>query len=140
MNVQFTGSENIRLLWPGADFVNILGMDGYFTAPHSTFEGFFGATIVAMRALSSDPLLISETAAAPSAGKVEALKSLTAGVGQYGLAGFVWFDVRQHGSMTRQNWSLEDERGALQLFSSDVKRTIQEQRPRTSSQSAASAP
>ena len=48
MNVQFTGSENIRLLWPGTAYVNILGIDGYFTVP-ATFEGFFGPTIVAMR-------------------------------------------------------------------------------------------
>ena len=103
MNVQFAGSANIRLLWPGADFVNILGLDGYFIAPN-TFESFFGASIVAMRALSSDPLLITETAAAPSVGKTNALDQITNGVAQYGLSGFIWFDVRQRGSETRQDW------------------------------------
>ena len=48
MNVRFSGSENIRLLWPGAAYVDILGVDGYFIAP-TTFQGFFGSTIVAMR-------------------------------------------------------------------------------------------
>ena len=120
MNVQFAGSENIRLLWPGADFVNILGVDGYFIAP-TTFQDFFGSTIVAMRSISSDPLLITETAAAPSVGKAEALDKITAGVSEYGLAGFIWFDVRQRGSLTRQDWSLEDEPRALHLFSGDVK-------------------
>ncbi len=120
MNVQFAGSENIRLLWPGADYVNILGVDGYFIAP-TTFQDFFGSTIVAMRSISSDPLLITETAAAPSVGKAEALDKITAGVSEYGLAGFIWFDVRQRGSLTRQDWSLEDEPKALHLFSGDVK-------------------
>jgi hypothetical protein len=135
MNVQFAGSENIRLLWPGAAFVNILGLDGYFIAP-TTFESFFGASIVTMRALSADPLLITETAAAPSVGKANALNKITSGVTQYGLAGFIWFDVRQHGSKTRQDWSLEDEPSALHLFSSAVKRSASEQKVRTSSGSA----
>ena len=122
VNVQFPGSENIRLLWPGKDFVNILGMDGYLTGP-VTFQSFFGATIVAMRDLSPDPLLITETAAAPSIGKAQALSQIRAGVTQYGLAGFIWFDVRQHGSISRQDWSLEDDSAALHVFRTVVKRT-----------------
>jgi hypothetical protein len=122
MNVQFAGSENISLLWPGNAFVNILGIDGYFIAP-ATFQGFFGPTIVAMRALSSDPLLITETAAAPSVGKANALREITTGVSEYDLAGFIWFDIKQHGNITRQDWSLEDDPSALDLFSTDVRLT-----------------
>jgi hypothetical protein len=135
MNVEFAGSDNISLLWPGAAFVNILGLDGYFIA-RTTFESFFGASIVAMRALSADPLLITETAAAPSVGKAKALNKITSGVAQYSLAGFIWFDVRQRGSRTRQDWSLEDEPYALHLFSSVVKRSTSEQQAHTSSRSA----
>ena len=135
MNVQFQGSDNIRLLWPGAAFVNILGLDGYFIA-RTTFESFFGASIVAMRGLSTDPLLITETAAAPSVGKANALSKITSGVAQYGLAGFIWFDVRQHGSRIRQDWSLEDEPYALHLFSSVVRRSASEQQTGASSRSA----
>jgi mannan endo-1,4-beta-mannosidase len=116
VNVQFQGSENIRLLWPGNAFVNILGIDGYFTAP-TTFQSFFGPTIVAMRVLSSDPLLITETAAAPSVGKADALSEIATGVAQYGLVGFIWFDIHQQGnSILRQDWSLEDDPAALGLF------------------------
>lgn len=126
MNVQFAGSESIRLLWPGAAFVDILGVDGYFIAP-TTFQNFFGATIVTMRSLSPYPLLITETAAAPSVGKANALHKITNGVAQYGLAGFIWFDIHQRGSKSRQDWSLEDERGALHVFGSYVKRSAREQ-------------
>jgi hypothetical protein len=120
VNVDFAGSENINLLWPGSSYVNILGIDGYFLAPAS-FEGFFGPTIVAMRAISSDPMLITETAAAPSAGKADALSEIAVGVAQYDLIGFIWFDVKQHGSVTRQNWSIDNDSAALALFRSDVK-------------------
>jgi mannan endo-1,4-beta-mannosidase len=121
MNVQFPGSENIRLLWPGEEFVDILGIDGYLVKRLS-FSTFFGPTIVAMRTISSDPLLITETAAAPSIGKAVALNEIVAGVAQYGLAGFIWFDVVQHGSISRQDWSLEHDPAALKLYYSEVKR------------------
>jgi hypothetical protein len=87
-----------------------------------TFSEFFGATIVAMRTISSDPLLITETAAAPSIGKAAALNEIVAGVAQYGLSGFIWFDVTQHGSISRQDWSLEHDQAALNLYHNEVKR------------------
>jgi Glycosyl hydrolase family 26 len=121
MNVNYPDSENIAPLWPGKAFVNILGIDGYFVYP-ATFQAFFGPTIVAMRTLSPDPLLITETAASPSVGKYAALTEITAGVPQYGLMGFIWFDISQHGSLTRQDWSLEDEPAALRLFSRTANR------------------
>jgi hypothetical protein len=119
MNVNFQGSENIGLLWPGSKYVNILGIDGYFTTPE-TFQTCFGPTIVSMRSISSDPLLITETAAAPSAGKLQMLRQLISGVAQYALVGFIWFDVHQHGSIRRQDWRLEDDPAALTLFSREV--------------------
>jgi hypothetical protein len=122
MNVNFRGSEQIGLLWPGRAFVDILGLDGYFTIT-GTFNGFFGPTIVSMRDISPDlPLLITETAAAPSVGKFRMLSEITAGVAQYGLAGFIWFDVQQHGGIRRQDWRLEDEPAALALFSRTARR------------------
>jgi hypothetical protein len=126
MNVNFPGSENIARLWPGRAFVNILGLDGYFTTPAS-FQEFFGPSIVAMRTLSADPLLITETAAAPSVGKLAVLREIIAGVAQYGLLGFVWFDVDQHGGITRQDWRLEDDHAALELFGRQVDRVISAQ-------------
>ena len=121
VNVQFAGSENIEALWPGQAFVDILGIDGYFVAP-GTFQDFFGSTIYALRTISPDPLMITETGGSPSIGKVTALSEITAGVAQYGLIGFIWFDIKQHGSIERQDWSLEDEPAALDLFKSAVKR------------------
>jgi mannan endo-1,4-beta-mannosidase len=123
MNVNFQGSENIASLWPGQQYVNILGLDGYFTTP-AAFSTFFGPTIVAMRTLSSDPLLITETAAAPAVGKLQTLREIISGVSEYGLLGFVWFDVDQHGSTSRQDWRLEDSHAALELYSRHVARVV----------------
>lgn len=112
MNVNFSGSEKVQQLWPGTKYVNILGLDGYFTSPVKPegFQSLFSPTIVDMRTLSgTDPLLITETAVAPRAGKLAGLKEIIAGVSEYDLAGFIWFDVRQQGGTRHQDWRLLNE-------------------------------
>jgi mannan endo-1,4-beta-mannosidase len=81
--------------WPGRSYVNWVGIDGYYYKPSWTFASLFGPTIKKVRALTRDPILISETAAAPAAGKPEKIADLFAGLRSYGLLGFVWFDADQ---------------------------------------------
>lgn len=87
--------------WPGSSYVNWIGIDGYFFSSSSTFASVFGPTIVAVRALTRDPILIAETSAAPASGQPEKIANLFAGIHLYGLLGFVWFDAA-----TRVNWRL----------------------------------
>jgi mannan endo-1,4-beta-mannosidase len=79
--------------WPGRSYVTWVGIDGYYLRPSWKFAPLFGPTIKAVRALTLDPILISETAATPAAGKPAKIADLFAGVRAYGLLGFVWFDV-----------------------------------------------
>jgi mannan endo-1,4-beta-mannosidase len=81
--------------WPGRAYVNWVGIDGYFLRSSWTFAPLFGPTINAVRALSRVPvpILISETAAAPAAGQPAKIADLFAGIRDYGLLGFVWFDA-----------------------------------------------
>ena len=53
----------------------------------------FGPTIAQVRALTSDPILIAETGATPTAGQPAKIADVFAGVHAYGLLGFVWFDA-----------------------------------------------
>jgi len=80
--------------WPGSAYVNWIGIDGYYYKPSWTFTSLFGPTIAAVRGLTSDPILIAETGAAPAEGQPAKIANLFAGVRLYGLLGFVWFDVR----------------------------------------------
>jgi len=89
--------------WPGASYVTWVGIDGYYYKPTWTFAPLFGPTIKAVRALTSDPILISETGAAPGAGKAAKIRDLFAGVRAYGLLGFVWFD-----SIGIKDWRIND--------------------------------
>jgi mannan endo-1,4-beta-mannosidase len=79
--------------WPGSSYVNWVGIDGYYLKSSWQFVPMFGPTIAAVRELTSDPILISETSAIPGADQPKKIPDLFAGIHTYGLLGFVWFNV-----------------------------------------------
>lgn len=79
--------------WPGGSYVNWVGIDGYYLKSSWRFVPIFGPTIVAVRELTGDPILVAETSAAPNADQPEKIPDLFAGIRTYGLLGFVWFDA-----------------------------------------------
>jgi mannan endo-1,4-beta-mannosidase len=80
--------------WPGPSYVNWVGIDGYYESPAERFASLFGPTIAAARALTRDPILISETGVAPTASRPTEIRDLFAGVHADRLLGLVWFDAR----------------------------------------------
>ena len=82
--------------WPGSSYVTWVGIDGYYYKSSDRFAPLFGPTIIAVRELTRDPILIAETGAAPAAGKPAKIADLFAGVRATGLLGFVWFDAVGH--------------------------------------------
>ncbi len=82
--------------WPGRSYVNWVGIDGYYSTPSLTFASLFGPTITTVRELTSDPILVAETAATPGAGQPAKIADLFAGIQLYDLLGFVWFNVQQY--------------------------------------------
>ena len=78
--------------WPGNSYVTWVGIDGYYYKSNYAFAPLFGPTIARVRALTHDPILISETGAASTAGQPGKITDLFAGIRAYGLLGFVWFD------------------------------------------------
>jgi mannan endo-1,4-beta-mannosidase len=95
------GVPSPRAWWPGNSYVTWVGIDGYYTNRSATFASVFGPTIVTLRALTHDPILIAETAVAPAANQPAKIDDLFAGVHLYGLLGFVWFD-----SVAITNWTI----------------------------------
>jgi mannan endo-1,4-beta-mannosidase len=79
--------------WPGNSYVTWVGIDGYYTEPSMTFAPLFGPTILAVRMLTADPILIAETGAGAAAGQPAKIADLFAGIRAYGLLGFMWFDA-----------------------------------------------
>jgi mannan endo-1,4-beta-mannosidase len=87
--------------WPGSSYVTWVGIDGYYRQSSSSFAQVFGPTIVAVRALTGDPILIAETGADVSAGQPAKINDLFHGILAYGLFGFVWFDQDTQGHVWR---------------------------------------
>ena len=79
--------------WPGRSYVTWVGVDGYYLKPSWQFTAIFGPTIVALRELTRDPILIAETSATHTAGQPGKIADLFAGIHAYGLLGFVWFNA-----------------------------------------------
>jgi glycosyl hydrolase family 26 len=79
--------------WPGGSYVTWVGVDGYYLEPSWQFVAIFGPTIVALRELTRDPILIAETSATRAAGQPAKIADLFAGVRAYELLGFIWFNA-----------------------------------------------
>jgi mannan endo-1,4-beta-mannosidase len=101
--------------WPGAKYVTWVGIDGYYYKSNWQFASLFGPTITAVRSFTTDPILISETGAAPASGQASKIQNLFAGTRSYGLLGFVWFDAKRV-----KNWKI-DTPDARNAFSTGAK-------------------
>ena len=113
-------SGALRQWWPGGAWVDWTGVDGYYFRATDTFDSVFGATIAKIRAFSSAPLLIAETAVGTTTNRESQIDALIAGVSKERLAGVVWFDEAQHAGTYHQNWRLEDDAQASAAFTSAV--------------------
>jgi len=113
-------SSSLRQWWPGAAWVNWTGVDGYYFRATDTFDSVFGATIADIRAISSAPLLVAETAVGTTTDRESQIAALFAGVRAAGLAGVVWFDATQHAGIYHQDWRLEGDPSARAAFTAAV--------------------
>jgi hypothetical protein len=115
-------SAPLRLWWPGAAYVSYAGIDGYYYRPSDTWASVFAPALAQVRALTSDPVLISETAVAPSASAPAQIAGLFAGARSSGCAGVVWFDQAQHDPPYHADWRLADAPADLAAFRAAVRR------------------
>jgi hypothetical protein len=114
------GTGPIASWWPGAQYVTWVGIDGYYYRPTDTFGSVFRQTIDQVKAFTSKPVLLSETAVGPDAGQYIKIQDLFQGMVASETLGLVWFDVAQHGGIDRQDWRIEDSQLAEISFKSGV--------------------
>lgn len=105
----------VRNWWPGAGYVDWVGIDGYYLVPTQTFSNSFQPFITELKKLTGKPILLSETAVGPEAGQGK-IPDLFAGVARNHLLGLVYFDVAQHNGIYHQDWRLEDNPATLAAF------------------------
>jgi mannan endo-1,4-beta-mannosidase len=118
VNKIFRGSGPLTQYWPGKKYVTWVGIDAYFVPSEHQFGKVIAPTLAAVRRITSDPVIISETGIAPKAGRVRTLRQLFAGVRADGLLGFVYFDANQANAADYQyRWRLEDSPAAVAEYS-----------------------
>ena len=103
--------------WPGPGYVNEIGIDGY-QRPGQTFAQIFAQRLALIRSFARKPIFIAETSVAPSPGQSSQIIGLFNGVIQYGLSGFVWFDING-----LEQWQLAGRPAAISTFRACVART-----------------
>jgi hypothetical protein len=120
VNKNYHGSAPLQPLWPGAAYVDEVGIDGYFRLPADTFDSMIVPTLDQVRQLTSKPVFISETGANTVSGKARGMQMLTAGIAQYHVNGFVWFDNNRPGlnNGEPQDFAISGDQSSLALFRS----------------------
>lgn len=110
--------------WPGAAYVNWVGLDIYYSNPRTTFRTAFMPTIGAVRRFTRNPILISETAVPNQPDQLQQISNLFAGARAARLLGVIWFDQD-----ARTSWELTSNRpAALAAFRRDAQRFLQASR------------
>jgi len=93
--------------WPGASYVNWVGIDGYYNSPSDTFDRVFVKTIDQVRGFTNRPVLLSETAVTRRADQYGNIVNLFEGMTKYKTLGLVWFDKDQMKQPEHQDWRIE---------------------------------
>lgn len=109
MNVPWTHSEAMSLLWPGRRYVDEVGIDGQMTTSGATFSSIFGPSLTVLRSITSDPILLSEVSVKAGPERPAEIASLFVGACHEHLEGVVVFDVHEE-------WQIDHDPASLAVF------------------------
>jgi beta-mannanase len=117
-NVEYPGSAPLRPLYPGDAYVDWVALDGYnwgTTHGHiwQSFSQVFDASIRAVEAATSRPLMIAETGSTEVGGDKAAwiadmFRQLAA---RHDVNGFIWFDLNKE-----TDWRIASSRASAAAF------------------------
>jgi mannan endo-1,4-beta-mannosidase len=105
-----------RRWWPGARYVNWVGLDAYYERPTDTFRSLFKDSLRALRGLAHKPVLIAETAVAAGPWRARQIRTLFSGLRRTKVIGAVWFDRN-----ALETWQLEGYPPAIAAFQAGVR-------------------
>jgi beta-mannanase len=102
-NADYPGSTPLSDLYPGDDYVNTVGVDGYNWGTSQSWsvwqtpQQVFHATVADARTLTHKPILLTEVASAGKGGdKAQWITSLFAWLEDNpNIEGFIWFDFKK---------------------------------------------
>jgi hypothetical protein len=132
-NIDFQGSQPIDELYPGDNYVDWVGLVGYYRHPlpkspgYPSFDQLFGPTLRDIRAVTQKPIVITETGGTEAAGhKAAWIGAFFAGLRQHPeIRGFVWFDVNKEA-----DWRFTSSPSAEEAFAAGVQAAYFQGAPR----------
>ncbi|MFQ6485387.1 glycoside hydrolase family 26 protein [Brachybacterium epidermidis] len=125
-NVSHIGSAPFENLYPGDDYVDWLGLVGYYENEiFDSFDKIYGDSIRNLEEISDKPIVITEIGAPNSSGRqVEWINDMFESLPRYpSVIGFVWFEVR-----INEDWRLaanEDGARAYAVSSQDERYDVE---------------
>ncbi len=102
--------------WPGAPWVSVVGVDGYYYRASDTFSSVFEPALEQIRAFTKAPVIISEVGIGPNSNRENQIRALFPGVKASRISAVIWFDADQHDGLYHQDWQLEGHPEALSAF------------------------
>jgi hypothetical protein len=121
-----TGLPKLRDSYPGRNWVNWVGIDGYYNAPSQTFTGLMGPVMKQLSGFAAGkPWIIAETGVGDSTPTTKAAQIknlLTAVATSKQLDGLVYFE--QHRATDRANWLFTTSPQALQAFKAGIDKPV----------------
>jgi mannan endo-1,4-beta-mannosidase len=121
VNSASTKTGPVHDWWPGASYVDWVGVSGYYFVPTENFSYIFEPVIASVRKFTNDPVLIAETASAPGHGQAHRINDLFTGARKQHYLGLVWFDHDSSaggggGPYTGKDWRLEGHPAEIKAF------------------------
>lgn len=112
-NVNFTGSSPFEAYYPGGEYVDWLGIVGYYGVGAESFDKIFGNSIEALQNIDDKPVVITEVGAPDLDGRAqEWVSDMFASLPDYpAVIGFVWFEVD-----SGADWRLAENPAAARAF------------------------
>jgi mannan endo-1,4-beta-mannosidase len=103
----------LRSWYPGAAYVDWVGIDGYLRPPVDTFTSAFGRTLAKLHRLTrGKPILLAETGVSLGPDWAQRINNLYAGAHRTRLRGILYFD----GVTSNGNYRPQDHPAALAAF------------------------
>jgi hypothetical protein len=113
-------TEQLAAIYPGSEYVDLIGVDGYDWSGTLSFDRLFGNALKDVKAVDpSKHILIAETSVEPGTNSASQVAGLFDGIKANDLLGFVWFNVdnryAQHTS-DHHDWRLQNDPAGLASF------------------------
>jgi beta-mannanase len=120
-NVNFDKKSQLAQLYPGDEYVDWLGLSGYYgtagTQSYRSPDAIFNATIADLRGFTAKPLVITETGATDSAGlKAQWIRDFFRYLPKHpDIIGFIWYEA-----VRETDWRVAASRLASSTFAEGV--------------------